>query len=479
MAPAAKGAKPETHLNDWVKSFNRVASDPDWQAAWEGMLLEARAFIEQGRDIPEDEARQTGEAAGNKFWTFAKQPKGTLGDETHFRRLDMAQRALRFVANSRRPAGADPKSAQNQITAKLKKTLDWIGESFELAARGASDISFGKADKSVVKVLMTGFDPFAPSGDQSMPAKGTWNPSGAAVLAMDNTEVPAKSSAGTAGTARVQGIILPVSFDRFNAGGKGLLETIVSSKAADIDAAITVSMESNVSAAKPVRLERYVVGTEGVLESGPKGMSIKLQPVPAAGGAGAGDAILESNAPLSQIAGETEQKAKDAEKDVQKPDIGREIRFRFATDAEAKTALATLGGRHGTSREVIVSDEKIIHEITNTMVRQANGINIQFKVAGKDFTAAVVEGPGGNFLSNEVSYRMLRLLKQKNLPQDPLSFHVHTQNPEFHENDDPSKRSPADSLSAAGFMNRLVATLKRIVAATAKAILDRRGPKKP
>jgi hypothetical protein len=479
MAPAAKGAKPETHLNDWVKSFKGAGTDADWQAAWEGMLLEARAFIEQGLDIPEDEARQTGEAAGNKFWTLAKQPKGTLGDETHFRRLDMAQRALQFVATSRKPSGADPKSAQNQITAKLKKTLDWIGDSFELAGRGASDISFGKADKSVVKVLMTGFDPFAPSGDQSMPAKGVWNPSGAAILAMDNTEVSAKSSAGTAGTARVQGIILPVSYDRFNAGGKGLLETIVTSKAADIDAAITVSMESNVSAARPVRLEQFVVGTEAVVESGPKGPSSKLQPVPAAGGGGAGEGILESNAPLGQIAGDTEQKAKDAEKDIQKPDIGREIRFRFATDDEAKTALAALGGRRGTSREVLVSDEAILHEITKTMVRQANGIDIKFKVGGKDFTAAVVEGPGGNFLSNEVSYRMLRLLKQKSLPQDPLSFHVHTQNPELHENDDPSKRSAADSLSAAGFMNRLVATLKRIVAATAKVILDRRGPKKP
>jgi hypothetical protein len=443
------------------------------------MLLEARAFIEQGRDIPEDEARQTGDAAGKKFWSLAKQPKGTLGDETHFVRLEKARKPLQSVADSRQPAGNDPKSAQNLTTAKLKQTLSWIDDAFELAARGASDISFGAAGKTKVNVLMTGFDPFAPSGNLSTPAKGTWNPSGAAVLAMDNTEVPAKSTKGGAGTARVQGVILPVSYDKFQAGGKGLLESIVTGKAADIDAAITVSMESNIKASQPLRLERYVVGTHEVPQTNQQGQTTSsLQPIPAAGTGGAGDEILESNAPLAQIAAGAEQRAKDAEKDVLKPDIGEEITFRFASDAEATSALSTLGGKPGSSREVIVSDEKIIQQITNSMVRQTNGIDISFKVAGKDFTATVVQGPGGNFLSNEVSYRMLRLLKQKNLPQDPLSFHVHTQNPNLHDPVAPgSKPSPADSLSPGGFVNRLVATLKNIIAATAKVILDRRSKK--
>ncbi len=478
-APAkpAKGAAKETRLTDWVRSFAAATSDLDWQAAWEAMLLEARAFIEEGRDIPQDEARRTGDAAGKQFWTLAKKPKGTLGDETHFVRLEKARKALHEVAASRQPAGKDPKSARNLTTAKLRQTLGWIDESFDLAARGVSDISFG-GGKSVVKVLMTGFDPFAPSGNLTVPPKGTWNPSGAAVLAMDNTEVPARSSKGVPGIAKVQGVILPVSFDQFKAG-QGMVESIVTSKAADIDAAITVSMESNIKADQPVRLEQFVVGTEGIPQAG---RADKLQPVPAAGSGGAGDAILESNAPVGQIAADTEKKAKDAEKDVVRPDIGTTITFRFASDAAARAAVSKLGGSPvpGSPKDVTISDETVIRLIIGSMVRQPNGIDISFRAAGASFTATVVEGKGGNFLSNEVSYRMLRLLKQRKFPQDPLSFHVHTQNPNLHEKVKPgSKPSPADSLSPGGFLNRLVATLKRIVAATAKVILDRRGSKKP
>jgi hypothetical protein len=115
------------------------------------------------------------------------------------------------------------------------------------------------------------------------------------------------------------------------------------------------------------------------------------------------------------------------------------------------------------------------------MVRQANGTDIAFRAKGGAFTATVVSGPGGNFLSNEVSYRMLRLLKQKNLPQDPLSFHVHTQGGEQipQETGTPEKqKARADALKAAGgLLSRLVETLKSVIAATAKVILDKRAAK--
>jgi hypothetical protein len=322
---------------------------------------------------------------------------------------------------------------------------------------------------------MTGFDPFEPSGSLAAPPKGTWNPSGAAVLALDNTEVPTKSSKGAAGTAKVQGVILPVSFDQFRAGGKGLVESIVTSKAPDIDAAVTVSMDPSIAASQPVRLERYVVGTHEVAG--------KLEPIPAAGSGSAGDEILESNAPLGQIAADTEKKSSDKDKEIPKPDIGEKITFRFASDSAGKAAASKLGGtaEPGIPRDVTISDEKIIHQIIGSMVRQPNGTDISFKAAGGSFTATVVQGPGGNFLSNEVSYRMLRLLKQKGLPQDPLSFHVHTQGaaPVPQDQGTPaSKAARTDALKAAGgLLGRLVGTLKRIISATAKVILDRRGSK--
>jgi len=489
----AKGAVQETSISDWAKSFASAGTDADWQAVWESMLLEARAFVEGGRDVPEDQARQTGEAAGKKLWSLAKQLKGTLGDESHFARLRAAKQVIRTMVEARTrggPTSIDNSSAQDQLTTKLRRTLGWIEESMELAARGASDITFGAGGVSTVKVLLTGFDPFEPSGSLAVPAKGTWNPSGAAVLALDNQSVPAKSSQGKTGSANVQGIILPVDYDQFKAGGQGLVESIVSGKAADLDAAITVSMDPSIQASQPVRLERYVVGTHDVPEMQPQGPDVrKLQPIPAAGQGTAGEGIIESNAPLDQIASETEKKSKGtkstADDSIPKPNIGENITFRFSTDAAAKTALATLGGMSDgfSPRDITISDATTLHEITGSMVRQTNGIDIAFQAKGRSFTATVVSGPGGNFLSNEVSYRMLRLLKQKNLPQDPLSFHVHTQGANQIPPDTgtpESQKTRADSMKAAGgLLSRLVETLKRIIAATAKVILDRRASKKP
>src|SRR5262249_2285115 len=149
-----------------------------------------------------------------------------------------------------------------------------------------------------------------------------------------------------------------------------------------------------------------------------------------AAGGGAGEAIVESNAPLAKIAADTEKTSKDASKAIPKPKIGENITLRFADRATAKRAATALNGTNSSgTNDVEVSEEKAIGAIIKSMKRQSNGIDITFASGGATFTAIVVEGPGGNFLSNEVSYRMLRLLGQKKFPQDPLSFHVHTQDP--------------------------------------------------
>jgi hypothetical protein len=484
MAKPAKGATAERHITDWTRSFAAAASYADWQAVWESMLLEARAFVEGGRDIPEAEARQVGNAAGNKLWSLAKQPKGTLGDESHFRRLLEARAVIYALGDSRKPllpVSPDLSAPWDQITTKLLRTLSWIDNSFELAARGASDISFAPG-KSTLRFLLTGFDPFDSSGSLKAPPRGTWNPSGAAVLALDNQTLPVKSSAGAAATASMQGVVLPVDYDKFQAGGQGLVESIVAGKASDLDAAITVSMDPNLGPAAPVRLERYVVGTHLVPRTDKFAQTRQvLEPIPAAGG-GAGESIVESNAPLAQIAADTEKTSKDSGKAIPKPDIGETITLRFGNESTAKKAAAALRGAAfpGTS-DVQVSDEKAIHEIINTMQRQTNGIDVTFTAGGAAFTATVVEGPGGNFLSNEVSYRTLRLLGQKKLPQGPLSFHVHTQGANVIPQDTSTpvaKKTRESALAAAaGLLGRLVETLKRIIAATSKAILDRRSKK--
>ena len=462
-AAPAKGAPAIRHLSDWVRSFAAAAHYADWQAVFESMLLEARSFVEQGISILESEARQVGEAAGQKIWQLAKNGEDPQGNQGHFARLREAQATLQTIAASR---GAVPTgkatTATGQVTQNLAQVVHWIEDAFEMAARGASDITFGAAGSAVVKVLLTGFDPFEPSGSLAPPSKEQWNSAGAAVLKLDNQSVPTRSSKGKTAVARVQGVILPVSYNEFQAGGQGLVERIVTERASDMDAAITVSMDGNLGATAPVRLERYVVGTHG----GPP------QPIPAAGGVGLGPAIIESNAPLDKIASATEKPPHGkAAAGIPKPTIGETVTLQFANATQASKAapvlLGTLSGN-----EVEVSDAGIMQQILATMTRETNGIGISFKVAASAFTAKVLSGPGGAFLSNEVSYRMLRLLKEKKLSQDPLSFHVHTPSTD-------QSGTVATGAAAKGMLTQLVETLKRIIAATSKEILDRRDRSKP
>jgi hypothetical protein len=63
-------------------------------------------------------------------------------------------------------------------------------------------------------------------------------------------------------------------------------------------------------------------------------------------------------------------------------------------------------------------------------------------------------------------------LKEKKLSQDPLSFHVHTPSTD-------QGGSVVTGAAAKGMLTQLVETLKRIIAATAKEILDRRDRSKP
>ncbi|MBU6398883.1 MAG: DUF4157 domain-containing protein [Verrucomicrobia bacterium] len=481
MATPAKGMKAQRRITDWIGSFGSARSYADWQAVWEGMLLEARAFVEGGRDISQDEATRVGDAAGRKLWSLAKQPRGTLGDESHFARLQEARRAIDAIGASRGPGGS-----LNPVATRLRQSLQWLEDALDLAARGVSDLSFGAGGKTVVKTLLTGFDPFDPSGSLKAPAKGTWNPAGAAVLALDNQVLPARSSKGRPGTAQVQGVVLPVSYDRFQAGGQGLLESVVASNASDLDAAITVSMDPGIAPTAPVRLERYVVGVHDVPRTDQSGQPTSvLEPIPAAGSGTAGDAIIESNAPLDQIAADTEKKTGPTAGRIPRPDIGEKIVFRFASSASAAAAVSALNGvveDPRFPRDVTVSDHKVIEAILASMVRQANGTEIAFRVGTASFTATVVQGPGGNFLSNEVSYRMLRLLKQLNLPQAPVSFHVHTQGaapiPQDTSTAEARKARATAQASAGTLLNRLVQTLKGIIIATAKVILDRRAAKK-
>jgi hypothetical protein len=101
------------------------------------------------------------------------------------------------------------------------------------------------------------------------------------------------------------------------------------------------------------------------------------------------------------------------------------------------------------------------------MTRAANGTDITFTAGGTTFTATVISGPGGNFLSNEVSFRVLRQFASATATAGIPSMHVHTQTGSVI----PTGSARAAALAAANTVKTaLIATLRRIIAAVAARV---------
>ena len=84
------------------------------------------------------------------------------------------------------------------------------------------------------------------------------------------------------------------------------------------------------------------------------------------------------------------------------------------------------------------------------------------------FDADVVSGPGGAFLSNEVSYRMLRLIRQQGV--GAASFHVHTPDaPNVPVAERNNRRSPTRR-AAMDVRASVIAGLRRILAGVARIL---------
>ena len=489
--PRAAGQRPPTQpvkgqkapaaprLTDWVPTLAKAPVDR-FMGRFEGMLYELRASVEGGGSVAEADVRAVGAAAGTHIWARGK-AAGDLGNVSHFQRIqDVLDVIAAFGSSRGLPKSRQIDSDYDKITSELLKHLRWLRDAFELAARGATDVDFsrGTPKGSAVNVMVTGFDPFEPSGSLRRPDPGQWNPSGAAVLALDNARLPVADSKSHKGVAAVEGIVLPVSFDRFSAG---LVEQAVGPHAKELDALLTISMDGRKQPGDPVRLERYAVGVHEI--------GGKMEGVPPAPGGALGPAVIESNAPLTEVADATARPAGKGKSAVERPEIGESFVFDFGSEQNARAAKSTLGGDIGGTPGTDVSyeppsrlgikDSATVSAIVSTLSRVGGGAQVQFRAKQKDFKAVLIEGPGGNFLSNEVSYRAQRLLKGAGSPKDPQSFHVHTPSAEAIPQDASGTEAIAKqkkaTTGAMGQRTSLIDTLKRVIGAVAKLILDRRA----
>lgn len=435
-------------------------------SSFETKLQSVRSLIsKRGSSAFSDaNANGLGELAGTRIWAFA-QAADDFARISHFDILVQQRASIQSVKGS---------GDTNQ--AEIDRIFDIIDGSLHLSSRGAGTggISFSRSrvnpsGTTVIKTLLTGFDAFNLTNSSAAPRPREWNPSGAAVLALDGTTVEAAPDL----VVNIEGIVFPVSFSDFRVG---MVESVVVPfiRNNTVDSVITVSEDPSINATDAVRLEQYAVGVHSDAGN---------EAIPAVGTSNRGNMILEPIAPLSLIGSETAVPTQS----IPRPRIGRDITFDFHTAENAGNALFALGlkadNKPAVSRIKKIDTINAIHIITSSMRTLANGIDISFQAGGNTFVAAVLSGPGGNFLSNEISFRILRLIEAQDStnPSTAVSFHTHTQGgglivPEgtFPNTDaDEHEQSRSD---ATGIRNRLIQTLQRIVASTARFIKRRRNP---
>lgn len=445
-APAARAVAGvrTTGLTDWTDRI-RAATAATLPGIVEQALAELRASAESGSAPSAAAATDLGTAVGTAVWTGAHRA-GDLAEASHFRLLEGLEATVDGVAAGVRVSGQGP------VFAALRTALDRAG-------RGITSIRFdrrGVSERRLRRILLTGFDPFN-TADVTRPARpGEWNPSGAAVLALDGTTV-----SSPAGPVAVESVVLPVSFPAFDAG---LVESVVRPLAGTVDAVITVSQDPSLAAGTPVRLERFVVGVRADLAG-------RLQHIP-----GGGEVLVETPAPLDRIARRLGRPA---------PTVGVPVTLGFPTEAAGRRVLAVLGSAAGLVPARPGPDNgasRVTAEVAEPTALQRLGANSgpgggpRLTVdAGGPVDVVVIEGPGGNFLSNEVSFRTLRALAAEHSAAP--SFHVHTQRGTAEAGGViPAEDGPgrARALRLAGQVRTdLVRTLRALVAATA-AELPRR-----
>lgn len=470
MEKPKKGEKAQRRLSDWNSAF-RKATEANLFDVLEAALYDARAMIEAGRTVSDDDVRGLGEAAGQMVWRLAKSGKD-FGKESHFKVINKMRAIISAMrASSNQPIAIGKPLDASSSRSKLVRLFGLIDEAFTIAARGGKELTFsapGAKPQNVVKTLLTGFDPFHTGAARTKPPRaGEWNPSGAAVMSMDGKPIKLEK-----GVAAVEGVVLPVDFEQFRSG---LVEKIVKPIATDVDTVLTVSVDARIAEAGPVRFERYAVGSH-LLDNN------VLEPVPAAPGGTGGPAIIETDAPLETIKGETAQ-SKPGKPTIKEPTIGEDITFKFVDDKQADAALKALGLPAQRKAEVEITDHAALQTIIKTMTRDKTTAGITFKAGGKDFKALVVRGPGGDYLSNEVSYRVLRLLAETGSPKQPISFHTHTEAGNLIPQDTSTKEAREKRAEAIekgkSIRDRLIATLTRIIQSVGKIIMGRRAASKP
>jgi len=328
----------------------------------------------------------------NRYAKAIKQAKATLNKAAHYSAINQAVTAAGrdIWALAKRTVAEDEilddrslywarleltsylRSSEFRIQLSSAQRIDLI-EALEDSSRGRKDIEFSPG--TMKRILLTGFDPFLldKNIDQS-------NPSGVVALNLDGKILSYKRT-----KAQIQTVIFPVRFEDFDAGEvESLLEPLIKSN--QVDMIVTVSMGRTDfdlehfpgrrrSSGAPDNLNIYSGGTE----------TAPVAPL-LDGNAIDGPEFVEFSLPYRAIRRVMEDAQQDANEE--------EGRFTYPYLIHDNRTITTLDG---TSRAKTLTD--------------LNG-------------AIAVRGSGGGYLSNEISYRSVRLARKYH-PLIPTG-HIHT-----------------------------------------------------
>lgn len=478
-------------LSDWFNSL-RNASASRLHGVLEATLLEARSIIDGGNTVTSTDATELGTRAGENLWSRATAAvrrllgvrsrsnrllSGDVGTRTHFEPLH-SMRAMIRALGAIHPTSyhGNPGAVTN-----VRTTFTIIDREFNVAARGGSSISFNRSIRSgaeLVKVLVTGFDPFS----ANPPPAGDWNPAGATAMALDNKQV----NLGGNNKAAIESVVYPVSFAQFN---QGIVERVV--RSSNADAVLTVSLAPGLASTAPVQIEQFTVGMHALTRLQPHRLfpsepANPQNPATASelrGITGSGNAIIETGAAadLAGIAADTEQKNRRGQVTTQRPSVASNITFRLPTQQLAQQLVTALGlTQTVTSRQISISNPQAIRSIINNSVRitdsRGNTADIRITLNNTPFRATIIEGPGGSFLSNEVAFRTQQQLRTQG--SSATSFHTHVPPAEAAAALIPqsgSRSARRNALwSARNTVSRLVTTMKRLIRAVSVRIVKNR-----
>jgi hypothetical protein len=383
-----------------------------------------------------------------------------------------------------------------RAVAHLRTLLDLCAAELEDAARGATGLTFPepsrRGDHDPIRVIVTGFDPFNVADVEAPARTGDWNPSGAAALALDGADV-----LGPGGVrALVRSLVFPV--DRFAFGGAdGVVERYVGPHAGRVDAVLTVSLDRHLDRADAARLERFATGVRS-LDHGRRLVRVPGGGPPLLEASELVDAVAAGMAHIARIARAAGAAGLCGGVRVPAPVVRNEIILRFSDRAAAARLRRRLGlpasdggghgdgDGHGHGHEVMIDDARTVRSIAASARHVDRAVpsaasatsvppttSIEFRHGGEAFSADLVRGPGGAFLSNEVSYRVIRLLTRTRTASGrapAVSFHTHIPGCGDLDTRSAALGRPAATREAYAQRAYAITTLRRIVAATAAEI---------